>query len=118
MRWMYLGAGTNVLQKNKMFATAGIRNPNPPVCSQVTKPTDRTSTRRGNYIVSSYMEGGTDEQARIDGYAFSSHIFKNNKITTFRILSFDLSCTEISHLEDLEVNRRVILKCTLKEYGA
>jgi len=58
--WVYLGAGKDVLQKNNSFATAGIQTPNGPVYSQVTKPTDRTSTRRENYIVPSYMEVGTD----------------------------------------------------------
>jgi len=114
---VYLGACTDVLQKNKSFATAEIRTPNRPVCSQVTKPTDRTSTRRGNYIVPSYMEGRTDGQTRTDGYAFISHIHEGKNIAKLRILSFDLSFVEIGHLEDLEVNRRVILKCTLEEYG-
>jgi hypothetical protein len=63
------------------------------------------------------MEGGTDRQTRTAGYAFISHIYKSKKIAKLIILSFDLSYMEISHLEDLEVNRRVILKCTLKEYG-
>jgi hypothetical protein len=48
----------------------------------------------------------------------SFHIFiKSKKIAKLIILSFDLSHMEISHLENLEVNRRVILKCTLKIHG-
>jgi hypothetical protein len=35
---------------------------------------------------------------------------KSKRRPKLRILSFDLSHMEISHLEDLEVNRRVILK--------
>jgi hypothetical protein len=109
MRWVYLGAGTDILQKNKRLATAEIRTPNRPVCSQVTKQTDRMSTRRGNYIVPSYMAGGTDGQTWTDGYVFISQIYKSKKRTKLRILSFDLS-----YMEDLEVKRAVILKCNLK----
>jgi len=61
--------------------------------------------------------GRTDRQTRIEGYAFISHIYKSKKIAKLRILSFGLSYMEISHLEDLEVNIRVILKCTLKQCG-
>jgi hypothetical protein len=65
------------------------------------------------------MEGGTDgrtnRQTRTAGYAFISHIYKRKKVAKLAILSFDLSYMKISHLEDLEVNRRVIRKCTLKE---
>jgi len=58
--WCSLELVRTFLRRIHDFATAGIRTPNLPVCSQVTKPTERTSTRRENYIVPSYMEDGTD----------------------------------------------------------
>lgn len=59
---MYLGAGADVLQKNKSFATAGIRTPN---LQSVAKSPNRLTERRPDEEIISCRR--TWKVGRMDG---------------------------------------------------